>query len=57
MKTFTYEAREYNEPLEIVVFNDERLTKLLQSSKNIKRDDRDILLEALEIIIKLYKSN
>lgn len=54
-EVYTYETRGYHDELYNVRISLDRLTALLQGSKHVKREDRELLLEALEIIEKLEK--
>lgn len=46
---------DFSHEAEIVIFNSERLEKILISSKNIKRSDRNILIDAINILAMGYK--
>lgn len=54
-EVYTYETSGYHDELYNVRVSMDRLTTLLQGSKHVKREDRELLLEALEIIEKLEK--
>lgn len=47
----------FEHEFEEIVFNSKRLCELLKSGKNIKRHDRDLLLNTIEIILQVYSLN
>ncbi len=56
VKLMEYEIESISDPIYQTKMEVEYLTELLQSSKNIKRDDRDKLLQCLEIIDKMCEN-
>jgi len=51
-----YEYKELYDPLDDVVFSAESLDKKISDRKYLDMHDRELLREALEICVKLYKS-
>jgi len=46
---------DFSHELDVIIFNSERIEKILLTTKNIKKADRNILLDLLNIIVLGYK--
>ena len=53
---YTYKAKDYHDDIDEVYFNINQLEEKLKKNK-LKKDDRELLLTALEIIQKLRESS
>jgi hypothetical protein len=56
MSKYEYDDKNYYDELDKVVYNSKSLLEKLNSSKNIKKEERFILIGAIEVLLELYKS-
>lgn len=56
MYIYEYKSKDYHDELDDVLSNMKYLNELLASRKNLKIDDRELLLSALDVIMRMEKT-
>ena len=56
MSKYEYDDKNYYDQLDKVVYNSKSLLEKLNSNKHINKDERFILIGAIEVLLELYRS-